>query len=563
MISILNYAWVASNTNIELFHKVILQIGLMFSYTYRNGIDTTEGIDYVLLAPLSHDIYDYLSENGEKSFLNINDYDINKRYFDSNSIENINGEIYQENSISKLIYEIGENNIIMCPKVMYYIEHEFSKKLFDMEIFDDPHNFPSLNYTPITFNGYNEIDLSIVLKEKTIIKENNRMNIIKLKNSTDINRHFNINQPGDIVFENNTNLFIEMKYSINNIDLSDELDMLCKKALRFSQAYKNAAYKKSNSPFFKTNISYIFLYDSSRNNILHSLQSRINEEVDILYNSPSVEISSIASLEKKIRKMGDEINLIKQDNKAKANEMNNMKKEMNDLKTEIKDIKLQMKEELRKNRIEVSLDFSLNELKRYEMNEKKITDVIKRIKQSNNITDFNLVKFHYNPFKKCAKFYKELNNNDQMIQLFQKIIGKKLKSVEEKNEYKRFIGLLTNKNNSDNVASKFYDAFKNMLLGKYSEKIQDYDIFCGEKDLCDILNEILLFIKFLEKEKDVEYYFYSAMFSLVNFFNSINENYGVAILKFIQSDDSVQNLVAFIIESINSNNLEVYIKLHN
>jgi hypothetical protein len=260
-----------------------------------------------------------------------------------------------------------------------------------------------------------------------------------------------------------------------------------------------------------------------------------------------VEISSIASLEKKIRKMG--------------NEMNNMKIEMNELKTEIKDIKLQMKEELRKNRIEVSLDFSLNELKRFEMNKQKIKDVIKKIKQSNNITGVNFVKCHYNPFKKCANYYNDLNN--QMIQLFKKIIGRKLKSAEEKNEYKRFIDLLDNKNNVDNVTSKFYGAFKNMLMGKYNEKIQDYNIFYGEKDLCEILNEILLFIKFLEKEKDVEYYFYCAMFSFVNFFNNINENYGVAVLKFIQSDDSVGNLVVFIIESINSSNLELYIKLHN
>jgi hypothetical protein len=305
----------------------------------------------------------------------------------------------------------------MCPKVMYYIEHEFSTKLFNMKIFDEPQNFLSLNYTPENFHGFDEIDLSIVLKEKTIIKENNRINIIKLKNSTDFNRSFYINQPSDIIFESNTNLFIEMKYSINNINLSDELDILCKKALRFSQAYKNAAYKKSNSPFYKSNISYIFLYDSSRNSILNSLESRINEEVDILYNSPSVEISSIASLEKKIRKMG--------------NEMNNMKIEMNELKTEIKDIKLQMKEELRKNRIEVSLDFSLNELKRFEMNKQKIKDVIKKIKQSNNITGVNFVKCHYNPFKKCANYYNDLNN--QMIQLFKKIIGRKLKSAEEKN----------------------------------------------------------------------------------------------------------------------------------
>jgi hypothetical protein len=56
MISILNYAWVESNTLIELFHKVILQIRLMFAYTYRNDKDTSDGVDYVLLAPLSHEI---------------------------------------------------------------------------------------------------------------------------------------------------------------------------------------------------------------------------------------------------------------------------------------------------------------------------------------------------------------------------------------------------------------------------------------------------------------------------------------------------------------------------
>ena len=60
----------------------------MFDYTYRNDKDTSDGVDYVLLTPLSHEIYSYVSENGEKSFISANDFEIIRRFFDSNSIEN-------------------------------------------------------------------------------------------------------------------------------------------------------------------------------------------------------------------------------------------------------------------------------------------------------------------------------------------------------------------------------------------------------------------------------------------------------------------------------------------
>ena len=276
----------------------------MFSYTFRNGLDTNDGVDYVLLTPLNHAIYDYVSENGEKSFINADSFNIDKRYFDFNLIENINGEIYQENTIAKLIYEIGEDNITVCPKVMYYLEYDFSKKLYEMKIFDEPQNFLNMNYTKGQFNVYNEIDMSIVLKEDQKIKENNRMNIIKMKNGNFIERSFDINNPKDIVLEKNANIFIEMKYSINQLDLANELSKLCKKAKRFSQAYKNTAYKKINNLFEQNKISYVFLYNNSRNTIFNFVGQTLNKEVEIYYNSPSVEISSIASLEKKNKKNG-------------------------------------------------------------------------------------------------------------------------------------------------------------------------------------------------------------------------------------------------------------------
>ena len=548
IISILNYTWVASDAQISLFHNTILQIGLTFAFTFRNGIDTKDGVDYILLAPLNHAIYDYVSENGEKSFLNPNSFNIDKRYFNYNSIENINGDIYQENTISKLVSEIGEDNITICPKIMYYLEHEFSKKLFEMKIFDQPQNYPNMNYIQRKFNGYNEIDMSFVLKEKKIIKENNRMNIIKLKNSNCIERSFNINQPKDIVLDKNTNIFIEMKYSIYELDLSEELNQLCKKALRFSQAYKNAAYQKTNNLFAQNNISYIFLYNNSRNNICNFLDQTLNNEVDIYYNSPSVEISSLASLEKKIRKMGNKLNemeneikAIKQDNEEKMNE--------------IKEI---MKEELRKNKLEVELGFAKKDLQRYTMDEAKIKNVLSKAKENNRISDLDYLKYHYVPFQNCAKCYSDLNNNDEMIILFKRIIGKKLKNDNEMNDYRRFIDLLNVKKNINNDAAQFYDAFKHMLLGKYNEEIKDYNIFFGEYNLCIILNEILSFILFMENNNDIKYYFYAAMLCLVKEFNEINNKYGDAILTFLKKDNNkVEDLVIFIIESINSDNLHI------
>jgi hypothetical protein len=63
--------------------------------------------------------------------------------------------------------------VTICPKIIYYLEHNSALKLFDQKIFDSPANFKNLNYNEKEFNGYNEIDMSFFLNETTTIKENN------------------------------------------------------------------------------------------------------------------------------------------------------------------------------------------------------------------------------------------------------------------------------------------------------------------------------------------------------------------------------------------------------
>ena len=59
--SIVNYAWCASKERIESFHTILLNANIMFSYIFRNEIDKTNGIDYILLVPLSNVIYSYIA----------------------------------------------------------------------------------------------------------------------------------------------------------------------------------------------------------------------------------------------------------------------------------------------------------------------------------------------------------------------------------------------------------------------------------------------------------------------------------------------------------------------
>ena len=193
----------------------------MFSYFFRNEKDDKEGVDYGLLAQIPNTIYDSISKYGENCFKSPNEYNFNEEIFSTDTNESQIGYVYQEASIVKIFSCFNPEKVAICPKIIYYLEHNSALKLFDQKIFDSPANFKNLNYNEKEFNGYNEIDMSFFLNETTTIKENNTLNIIKKKNNKYIYRSYSKDSPQEITFEQDTNIFLELKTSCKKSSIDD------------------------------------------------------------------------------------------------------------------------------------------------------------------------------------------------------------------------------------------------------------------------------------------------------------------------------------------------------
>ena len=192
IIHIINFIWLASKNKVEIFHRTLLNLGIMFSFLFRNEKDDKAGIDYVLMAPIPNIIYDFIAKNGKGSFKISNNFDFDEEIFNTDKNETQIGYVYQENSISHILSSLNPKDVKICPKIIYYLRYEKSKYLFKKNIFNNPKNFLDLVHEEIEieneietykeFYGYNEIDLSLSLSKDAKLKENFTFNIAKEKN---------------------------------------------------------------------------------------------------------------------------------------------------------------------------------------------------------------------------------------------------------------------------------------------------------------------------------------------------------------------------------------------
>ena len=182
VIQVINFVWIASKNNVDIFHKTLLNLGIMFSYLFRNQSNDKEGVDYGLLAPIPNTIYDFISKNGKNSFKSPDKFKFDEEIFSTDANEVQIGYTYQEASIVKIFSSFNPEIVNICPKIIYYLEHNSALKLFNQKIFDNPKNFKDLIYNEKEFNGYNEIDMSFFLNETATIKENHTFNIIRKNN---------------------------------------------------------------------------------------------------------------------------------------------------------------------------------------------------------------------------------------------------------------------------------------------------------------------------------------------------------------------------------------------
>ena len=532
IIQVINFVWVASKNNVDIFHKTLLNIGIMFSYLFRNEKDDNEGVDYGLLAPIPNTIYDFISKNGKYSFKSPDKFKFNEDIFSSDSNDVQIGYIYQETSIVKIFSSFNPEKVTICPKIIYYMEHNSALKLFEQKIFDSPTNFKNLIYNEKEFNGYNEIDMSFFLNEKTTIKENNTFNIIKEKNNNYVYRSYDQDKPKDIIFEKDTNIFLELKTSCKNATIDDIASKLSNMAQRFSFAYKNPAYSSLDKKFSKNSISYSVIYDSNRNNLVSQMFkfSDLKKEVEVYYNSVNAPISSIVSLQNQIRGVKKEITKLQE--------------QTTDYKEQITKLQEQMKEF----RDKQELDMNIMNLKIFNLSKEEIEKILGKCISEKSLSPLSDFEKYNQLFINASKILKKtLPFKDPIF-----IIDRVLSETLPHSEYLDFISLLNEKINQQTFAKIYYNHYKNAITGiKYvitDGKEFDYPKY--SKEISDILKNILAFIYLLDKDPLLLNCFFASVLYYAFDVAKTDKRYSNFYEKLKPSE--IDKSVGFFINSLNS-----------
>ena len=511
LIVVLNFVWNAVKKNIESFHKILLELNIMFSYTKN---EKRPQYEYALLSTVPIKFYEIIAEKGIKCFKK--EYNFNKDFlsFDGNVAQI--GLVYQVNTISQL-NSLFKGKEIESPNIMYYIYHDKCQDLFKKLIFNRPENNLDSQYTiDLSSHGYNEIDYSFILQDN--IKTSQNLIFNKVFENNETIHFFNSNNQDNIELNKETNIFVEIKTSFNSEGI---VPSLIKNSDLFSEAYKNPAFDGIEKKFSQQKIEYYLLYDNQRSDGISEI-GKLNLEKDklkdtkVIYNSGYVQISSIVSLQNQIRLMNMKMDKIAKDNENEKIQMKNAfeihKNEMMEiLKQEGQEMKNELKKELeemkRKNQIEI------NEYVHKKIIEPKIlefrdsfkidSETIKNLLKEDNesklmkiLLDFGKMQIKYS--KLCDSILL-FDADNKILKSANKVIGKLLKSEIEKKEFFDLLSLLDKKISEKNFVSPYYEAFKSILTGpnwkpNYSPKnIGSLDIFSTSK----FKDNIMIILRFI------------------------------------------------------------------
>ena len=562
-ILIVNYVWNAVKKNIHLFHKILLDLNIMFSYILQND---NQEIGYALLTTVPIKFYELIAEKGRNCFKG--NYDFNKDFlsFDKN-ISQV-GLVYQESTIAHL-NSMLEKEQIEAPNIMYFLYEEKCSELFKKSVLNRPENYLSLKYS-LTFGSYGvkEIDYSFILSNDIKVKENLIFN--KVYEDKEITRFFNSNSNQNILeLKKDTNIFVEIKSKLESIQavrkMIDTSDL-------FEQAYKNLAFNDIEKKFSRQKVEYYLLYNTNRDEafgILGELKNEAQQDkiqkTKVVYNSGYVQISSIVSLQNQIRSLNFKMDKMKSENENQKEEMQKFEEENNKIKDEMKEMKktfeeetIKIKDEVKEMKKEMSISQKIFEFKiKNHIELKEIQDILKNI---GSVLTKDLLKFttmHTKYSLLCLELLKiEMDNN--ILNTADKVIGKLLESEDEKKEFFNFLSLLDKKISEKKFVAPYYEAFKSTLTGpiwnyKYTPKnFQKLDIFSKSK-FKDIIIKILRFIVVLEHEPEIENNFFEAMLYYV--YKISETDISCYNLFYLYKDENdLRTTISKFIKSINSAN---------
>ena len=506
IINIINFVWNCTKKNVEMLHKILLDLNIMFSY-----LKNDDQIEYVLLSLIPLNMYEIIAKYGKKCFKREYNFDIN--YFSADRNLSQIGLVYQENTIIQ-INSLLDNKQIDTPTIMYYINNKDSQILFKNKIFNRPENFLDLDYkSEYIYSGYNEIDYSFILEEDVEIEQNCIFN--KVVEDEEVKQYYN-SKDEKIKILKNTNIFIEIKSKIDNNNI---ISNLAKNAERFSEAYAQPAYNGINKKYYREKHENFLLYNNNRKdayNILEDNEDKeANKNIKVYYNSGYVQLASIVSLKNEIRtingkmveekeKMEMQMELFKKDMEKK---MSLFSKNLED-----KIINLEKNNQILSfictNRVD------LQTINKYF--EKNVTESSKTV-----FNAFNLMN------KKYLNLYNKVGGDDnQIMKIANNVVGNESSSKEGIEEFLKLIKLLDSKISENKYFRSYYESYKKILVGpKWNEstKIKYYNVFFKNK-FSVIIKNILRCIILLEENEGLENHFFEAVLYYVSEISAIDSS---------------------------------------
>ena len=487
IISVMNLLWEVSNKSPKIFIEYINKLKFYFSYVTD---EKSSGNDIVMLAPVSENLYNYLSTYGGEMF---KDETISKKAFNYvHSITKFNfdrGYYFEDmNSINLLNY-IGEGNYILLPKVIYYIKENTAKKLNKLNIISIPNEFkfhdPSKDVKE--YKGYNEIDLAIKIKKDICIETNENFKLIpkneylnfKTANKDNSDEPKKISIP--IEFKEGDYYLFEMKINPNSI--VNSINDIRKKYSRYIDALKNTKIIQ-NFKFEESKFNLAFVCNNSYNDAI--LATKEVKE-DVIYSNPQVGLRILLKYDKKFKYLNEKVDSIKNDNEQLKKEMEEINTKLKELNENLKNYINQMeydKEIIQYNNSRPYLTYISNPMKVIFLIQTKSgrEDTIKRYSRL------------YDCFEHVSTFYKRIKErqNDLCIRII-KYIGKDIKEEKEKEEWRSIKTEILQKFND----SVYYKGLVIFLFGEdYNNKDkEDFSILSGNNS--EIRKYVKNFIIFL------------------------------------------------------------------
>ena len=570
LIVIINFVWNAVKKNIESFHKILLELNIMFSFMKN---EKKSQYEYALLSTVPIKFYEIIAEKGLNCFKK--DYNFNKDFLSSDrNIAQVD-LVYQVNTISQLNSLFNEK-VIESPNIMYYIYHDKCEELFKKLIFNRPENNLDSQYTiDLSSHGYNEIDYSFILQDNIKISQNLIFN--KVFDNNETIHFFNSNSQDNIELNKETNIFVEIKTHIKSKEI---IPNLIKNSDLFSEAYKNPAFGGIENKFGKDKKEYYLLYNNQRSDAISEI-GKLNLEKDklkdtkVIYNSGYVQISSIVSLQNQIRSMNMKIEKIikdKENEKIKIIEEEEIKKKnmiemFNQEKQEInkkmlelfnqekEKMKKEFKEDVYKKYIEPKILEFRDSFKVDSETIKSKLEEEDESKLAKNLMNFGIMQIKYSGL--CDKVLL-FDADNKILNSADKVIGKILKSEIEKKEFFELLSLLDIKISEKNFVSPYYEAFKSILTGpnwspNYSPKnMGNLDIFSKSK-FKDIIMKILGFIVVLEHDENLLNNFFEAVLYYVYSISKTDISC-LTLFTIYKRNNDLSTIVSKFIKSINTQN---------